>query len=287
MSTQSSGALVESVSIALLIGLSGFLYLYTSYFKRFQLAASAQHTRTSLAFAYGLAIMIASSCAGFFIKEHFTGLNSLLTTNWGNISPFGSLRGEFFAAPILGLVLGLLSNFYLLICNSDLPFLKEKNHPLYSNDLRGRMRIAALSKLAITTEDQMLATLWRALTLGKLIQVTLKTRKVYIGSPLASKDPSIESRWLKIVPIASGFRHDETLSYVPTTDYRSLFDLLVGNNDLSSKVDTKEVALAGTDILFDPNDVGILIPWIEITSLTIYDPALEALFEKSNPTQTE
>lgn len=286
MSSHSGGALVESLSVALLIGLSGFLYLYSSYFKRFQLAAASQSTRTSLTFAYGLIFIILTSYVASNCIENNPSLNEALVGFWSKVSPFDSLPGEFGAAPVLGLLAGVASNILSLIRRSDEPFLKDKSHPLFTNNLQRRMRLAALSDLALITEDQMLRTLWRSLTLGKLIQVTLKNRKVYIGSPLASKDPSIESLWLKIVPIASGFRDDETLSYIPTTDYRELFNLLANANEVNPNIiDNQKIVVGQSNqsLMFDPNDVGIILPWAEITSLTIYDPTLEALFQVNNP----
>lgn len=183
------------------------------------------------------------------------------------VTPVPGLDAVYIVAPAVALLSGLLGNLRRLVLASDHPYLKDQLHPLFTTNIRARMRLAALGDFAKATDDRLLATLWRAMTLGKLIQVTLKGRKVYIGSPLASSDPSIESRWLKLVPIASGYRDSESLSYIATTDYRSLFEELADGAEGGRLPEG-----------FDRADLGVLICWTEIVSITIYDPALEEYF---------
>lgn len=275
----SGDSVVQGLSGALLIGLSGFLYLHASYYQRFRYALVGHQTRASLAFAYGLAFLV---LAGVLSRAGFPGAagQKALASVWVSITPVATLNGIFGAAPLLGLLIGVLSNFWRLIRASDKSHLKYKKHALFTDRLDKRLRLAAMSDVAESGEDHLLSTMWRAATQGKLIQVTMKSRKVYVGSPLLQDDPSVNSLWLKILPIASGFRDSETLAYIPTTDYRALFDSLASSArssgpEINSMI---QIVKGKTSISFDQNDLGFLLPWTEVVSITIHDPALEAFF---------
>ena len=274
--------IAQGISGALLVALAGFLYLHVSFLQRFQHAAATPQTRASLAIAYGLLFLFIVGFISNLTCWKASPLSAFLSRVWLEITPIKGLGGVFGAAPAAGLLAGLLSNFSRLIQRANKPYLNDKNHALFTSSLIKRMRLAALSEVAIRTDDQMLRTLWRAITLGKLVQVTMKSRKVYIGMPLPSRDPSVETSWLKVVPIASGFRDSETLAFIPTTDYRDLFDALAedsqGHDAEPDRCATSTIQKNGASINFDHGDVGFLLPWSDVASLTIHDPELEAFF---------
>jgi hypothetical protein len=268
MESGAEGALVQGLSGAFLVGLAGFLYLHASYYRRFQHAAASSQTTTSLSFAYGIGFLLLTGVFLAALRHWSPHSTHALHQLWGELSPVHGLAAVFVVAPGMGLLAGVAGNLVRLLDESDHPCLADSAHPLYTTNLRARMRLSALAAFVKVSDDRLFATRWRAINLGKLIQVTLKSRKVYIGSPLTSADPSIENRWLKIVPIASGYRDSESLAYNATTDYRSLYDELAdGAGTESTPVD---------DI--DRQDLGVLISWTEIVSLTIYEPALEDYF---------
>lgn len=275
----------QGVGSALLVGLSGFLYLYSSYFKRFQLAHLAPQTRASLSLAYGLIFLFVAAIVSWLLQ----GKMPRLEAAWIAVSPLQGIRAPFIVAPVLGFAYGVLGNLFRLVRNSDLIYLKDRKHPIHTNLLRPRMRVAALSDLAKSTEDRLLWTLWRAVTLGKLVQVTLKSGKVYIGSPLASLDPSSPSGWIKIIPIASGYRDQDNQSYIQTTDYRDLFEAMAERaKSLSSpEVQSRASPGNGHNIYFDPHDLGILITWSEVVSLTIHEPGLQSYFSSFDANSDE
>lgn len=59
----------------------------------------------------------------------------------------------------------------------------------------------------------------------KLVQITLDTRKVYVGLVLRSKDEFSykDKEYIEIVPYKSGFREDKTLSIHFTNDYSFVY----------------------------------------------------------------
>lgn len=272
--------LSQGISAFLFIGLSGFLYLYASYYCRFRQVHQQPYIRTQLAFAYGLCVVLATSLIDALLIVHLVQVQRLFTDLWVKLNPFAGLSGVFGMAPVVAVAAGVVENVGRLVLLSDSPILKDRKHPFYTHSLRARMRMAALHRYSLSSEDELVKTLWRALSLGKLLQITLKSGKVYVGSPLASCDPSFDQKWLKIIPIASGFRDSETQSYCPTTDYRRLFEALSNAPASASALDSQlvELSVGNIEVAFDGQDLGILVPWSEISSATIYDPALETIF---------
>ena len=283
-------AVVQGISGALLVGLAGFLYLHASYFQRFRHALVSHQTRASLAFAYGLLFLFLAGLLGW-IGLPGADAREYLAEAWRAVTPVKSLGAVFGAAPVLGLVAGVGSNLLRLARASDRAYLSDKRHPLFTTDLVRRMRLAALGDVASEADDQLLWTMWRAVTQGKLVQVTLKNRKVYVGSPLPLGDPSAAAQWMKLVPIASGFRDSDTLSYIPTTDYRLLFEAMAGTgqhrDDGPESRSRMRIEAGGMSVEFEPSDLGFILPWAEIASMTIHDPALEAFFAPAIEDETE
>lgn len=270
---EAGNTLIQGLSGALFVGLSGFLYLHGSYYQRFQHASATQQVRTSLSFAYGALFLILSSILFPELKGRLEILHKYFRDEWSVVSSVLKLHPVFFVAPILALIFAIIGNLYRLVRHSDEKYMKDRSHSVYSENLRMRMKLAAMADYAKITDDRMLATLWRAVISTKLIQITLKNRKIYIGLPLASADPSLMvGGWFKIIPLVSGFRDKDTLSFIETTNYVALFETMANGNEASSG------ELQRVPTSFDRNDLGILVPWGEITSLTIHDPALDEFF---------
>lgn len=255
MSSEAGAGLVQGLSGALLVGLAGFLYMHASYFQRFQHAAASQSTRTSLSFAFGIAFLLLTSVVMAAARTHAPQHLHAIEMQWWSISPLPGLNAVFILAPIAGLLFGLTGNVLGFAKVATEPYLKIVPH------LRARMRLAALGRVAATSDDQLLVTLWPAMTQDKLVQVTLKDRKVYVGSPFVAADPSIDARWLKIIPLASGYRDPDSLVYVLTTSYIGLFERLASSGP--------------QDVEFDLRDLAVIVSWDEVLSVRIFNPELE------------
>lgn len=196
-------------------------------------------------------------------------------TKWSTISPVASVPGYFYFSVIAGLIGGCAYNFFCLCSARKQDFISDKRHQLWKDGILYRLKLSALHRISSESGDPKFQTVWRALVLAKLIMVTLKSGKVYIGSVSASLDPTENAQWLKIIPIASGFRDKESHSYIPTTDYRSLFDELACANLKYSPASKSE---SNGSLMVDLLDLGMVISWSEVVSLTIYDPGLEQYF---------
>jgi hypothetical protein len=91
------------------------------------------------------------------------------------------------------------------------------------------------------------------------VSVTLKNRKVYIGSVISSfGSPSFDTKTVRIFPYFSGFRSTETHELRITTYYDNYYNEVATNADSYSITDKEfEIALPVSEIqsvnFFDPN----------------------------------
>lgn len=128
--------------------------------------------------------------------------------------------------------------------------------------------------------------------LGKPVLVTLKSHKVYVGGVYASIDePSREFTFVKILPIRSGYRHHETKKVTFSTNYGTLLESatdppspMFGEAGVSPLLesDIAQLRTQGTaqSHLIDLNDLGIVISWKDIESLTIFDEVIYKAFQQ-------
>lgn len=274
MSQSSLGA--SAAALALIVT-SGFLFLHTSYVHRFRIAHENTQTKASLYSVFGLAMLLLSSLLIVSVEQIFPSLKKFMDgyAEWARLLLF-DLPGQFPIAIVVAIVLGTIWNIVLLASRSSQSYLSSREHPLFSTGLLQRIRLAALAHVAERSNDTFLSTLWRANSLGKLIQVTLKSRKVYIGSVVNFIDPSVEMKWLRLVPLSSGYRDKDSLAYIEQISYLELFEAM----SLDRLNGRACISLIGTDevVEFDDADLGILICLAEVSSLTLYEPGLEAYF---------
>lgn len=274
MSQSSLGA--SAAALALIVT-SGFLFLHTSYVHRFRIAHENTQTKASLYSVFGLAMLLLSSLLIVSVEQIFPSLKKFMDgyAEWARLLLF-DLPAQFPIAIVVAIVLGTIWNIVLLASRSSQSYLSSREHPLFSTGLLQRIRLAALAHVAERSNDTFLSTLWRANSLGKLIQVTLKSRKVYIGSVVNFIDPSVEMKWLRLVPLSSGYRDKDSLAYIEQISYLELFEAM----SLDRLNGRACISLIGTDevVEFDDADLGILICLAEVSSLTLYEPGLEAYF---------
>ncbi len=112
----------------------------------------------------------------------------------------------------------------------------------------------------------------RALTEAKLVSITLKSRKVYIGFVTASFDPANERKYIVLLPMHSGYREEETLDLVIQTNYAPVYAKIIQEDN--------RVALAGI------GDFRLVIPVAEVQSLNLFDPTAYAHFKEGTPAAT-
>ena len=101
---------------------------------------------------------------------------------------------------------------------------------------------------------------------AKLVSITLKNNKVYIGIVTRYPEPHTKGeRFVSILPIFSGYRDKETKRLAISTDYLAVYDELE--------------ELQKADPSLDTDDFDIIIPISEILSINIYSLAVSDLFD--------
>jgi hypothetical protein len=153
-------------------------------------------------------------------------------------------------------------------------------------------RFAALARFILKSNDAALRAIFRAFILRKSLMVTLRSHKVYVGTPqlLPWEDPTEILEFIKLMPSRSGFRDVVTKKVTLTTRYdhiaMHLVELERGSStrirdplrrDVLGLVDNEGEIVAEVDI----NDIGIVISWPEVESLTIFDENLYEAFQRT------
>lgn len=105
-------------------------------------------------------------------------------------------------------------------------------------------------------KDDLSVVLWKAIELELPVQITLDTRKVYIGQVFDTIEPDEDSSFLSIVPLLSGHRLEDTLELKITHKYHKVIQ------DLKNKEESKIAAYQ------------LVIPKARIVTCHIFDPKL-------------
>lgn len=120
-------------------------------------------------------------------------------------------------------------------------------------------------KAIIKWNDYLEIVLDQALEETRQIMVTLKNGKVYIGFVLQPFNPEFDRKYIFILPTVSGYRDKETHVMEPTTEYISVYNQLIKEEN--------ERLVNGVD------DFRILMPITEIISAHLFD---SQAYEKFN-----
>ena len=90
-----------------------------------------------------------------------------------------------------------------------------------------------------------------------MVEITLRTRKSYIGFALKGRMVNISEPDISIIPLASGYRNKETLELEITTNYAPVIE----------------------DSELDYADFQVVIPKSEIVSVRLFDPEIYRRFQ--------
>lgn len=100
------------------------------------------------------------------------------------------------------------------------------------------------------------------------VRITLVDRKVYVGFVLSAPDPTVPRRWLRLLPLVSGYRDRDDLRYTFTTFYEPVYEEFVG-----ATVDTEAA---------DPR-FQIALPADRIASIGLFDFETYDSFQQQAP----
>lgn len=95
------------------------------------------------------------------------------------------------------------------------------------------------------------------------IALSMSSRKVYVGFVMQTFDPAHDRKWIKILPLVSGYRDKDNLQIQFVTNY----------HDAYGRVDPAQpdARLAGPLRHLAPKDFGIVLPVDNIESANLFD----------------
>jgi len=117
------------------------------------------------------------------------------------------------------------------------------------------------------TGDYLERLLVRAIRRTKPVSVTLKSGKTYIGFVVGNVDPSVDRRFISLLPLQSGYR-DPQHQLVINTDYARVYERI--NNEGQPEPELDELM----------RDFIIVLPVGEIQSVNIFDRDAYRLFNE-------
>jgi len=87
---------------------------------------------------------------------------------------------------------------------------------------------------------------------GKLIHITLKNNKVYVGFSATIPEPQ-KTNYLTLTPILSGYRNSDTKEITFTTDYLKGIEAYI--TDIQEKNDTDQLKLLSMDVIIRQDEI--------------------------------
>lgn len=223
------------VNIFLLPLLGGYIFIKKSTWFRYR---SIRYNAQELILSSAVAGLIGVSLA-FLITTLISFQIPDFYTWWKSNIPFGFLGTALLA-------------FLLLVASGIVPnqWMDEEEQ---------------IKKIIREDNDGIELILLRALEDAKLVSITLKSRKVYIGFISQNFfNPWAGVKSIKVIPVYSGYRDDKDFHIEFTTSYDPV---------IRYTVESAEIDL-------DINDFQMGIPISEIVTVNIFDPKVHEKFSK-------
>ena len=222
------------LGLLLVSALGGYWFLTHFNFTRYQAVRSSGYHVFFQSGVVGI-VLFAVSYLGVFLLEE---LAPKVKSTWASLSP-----DSFTDAVIASVLLGLL-----------LPYLFNR----FYDERRGALRAARSSGNSIELS------IAESLDPPKLIEITLKSGKSYVGFPTGSPLATVGEADVSLVPTASGFRDKETQELQLTTNYEQVMR--------SSLEKVPQVSQA---------EYQIVVAISEVVSVRRFDPEVYSLFQKA------
>ena len=189
--------------------------------------------------------------------DGFVNDGSWRVVDKGNVPSNGQKADVFFSAVFVWILWPALS-FMGVTLNRILP--KREIVTQICEKVRKRHREQMLRRLELEGQELEKMICKSIISEEILLMLTLRNRKVYIGLPnqLFPDESGHNDRWIKIIPLRSGYRDEETGGLTLTTDYKSA---------LRGEVEWREA-----------EDIAMCIPLRDIVSCQFYSPDLYSRF---------
>jgi hypothetical protein len=270
---------------------AGYLFLRMSPYRRFK----AEHLRTDrfalhvfglALISYGISVVIAS-----VIDRKFPG-TSVQTFLHKLADSYAHVEVQVVVTVVLAPMLGVLDSLIITYRMRRDPAVVERSW----KKLITKIRAAAVARFILTCDDAAIRLLHRATIFRKPLMLTLKSGKVYVGQPVGGiGDPSVRAHSIKIIPLVSGYRDPDTHKVELPTKYRDVYQMMVlrqkeepTNPDDPLAKDIADLACRdGSSVVTDMQDIGVVVLWSEVQSLSLYDENIYRAFQVTPPAEKE
>jgi hypothetical protein len=281
-------SVVKAFSLSLTL-FAGYLFIWLSPYRRFQAENLRPDRYAYHLLGFSLALYLAGVAIAVWIG--FDVEDGPMSYVAHNVAQYTHIQAPVIIAIVLALILAGLDS----LCTA---FVMRRDPALQLVDWTqpfARMRLAAVARSIRKSDDSVLRLLWRATIYGTPLMVTLKSGKVYVGKSAETiSDPSVRSQSLKIVPFHSGYRNETHKVELPT-DYQRIYEMMQRKPEeeeepvnLSDPLAVENVDLNckdGTLVEVDMQDMGVVILWSEVQSLTLYDDNIYRTFQETRPAE--
>ncbi|EJV3811605.1 hypothetical protein N6D68_004403 [Salmonella enterica] len=249
-----------------------------------------------------LAILVILICGYIYTDSHYQSrVRSAKENGWG-LYFFVALKGCIFLGSgfaftiFIFLVLALISGGYNIIFHDWLSFAHEINlYEWMENDWMDMSMFVWLSMLfaiiisasqadnekkkaqsyeyrieeyeKIAKSNNVESLILQSIKERKLVFISLKSRKVYVGYITAPRFEHSETESISLIPFLSGYRDKDTLEFRVTTDYSELY----ANEFITTESEPLNL-----------NHFRHVIPMDYIESISIFDIALYKKFRRDN-----
>ena len=227
-----------SLALLLLPAVGGYWFVTHFNFTRFQAVRQSGYHILFRSVLVGIFWYCVAASAVWFLDTCDLWKVPLLIKWWGSLFP-QTLAIETVVAIALGVLSPYLFNVF------------------YSSQ-RGYIRAA------LSTGDHMELLISDALRCQLPIEVSLRSRKLYIGFVTGQNASRHSDMAVSLIPMYSGHRTEDSLNFVIDIDYRHTVERLFADDDGSRR--------------WNPNDIRVVIPVGEIVSVRRFDPAVHRAF---------
>lgn len=217
--------------------LGGYWFLTHLYFTKYSaLRESGYHLFFRSAFA-GVLLSFLARLLIFPLDRYFPWIGTL----WKSFIPY-----DYYGTAILSVILGFLLPFALN------PFYGQEKAQRRTAEERGEL----IESIIADSLDR-----------RKLIELSLKNGKVYIGFALRSRMIRRGESDVALIPLASGYRNQETHELTITTNYAPAINKYIDSD--------QEIS----DLIRE--DFQVVIPSSEIMSVRIFSPEIYQCFQEN------
>jgi hypothetical protein len=207
---------MDGAAFLVVILSSGYLYATTLYVSKFSLARDTGHSLYFKTAIYAVFLFICSLLIRISLLrfESYISFEEALLDILPSDSTTSGNRANLLV--VVALYSAILSLFLPLVLNLL---------PRFSTRIRNRV-----VKEAITDNEFEILIYWAVLN-TKLLSVTMENKKFYIGWCDNLPNPTKPREWLLLLPLFSGIRDPDTMRLVFTTDYLSVYDEIISEDD--------------------------------------------------------